>query len=230
MENLFLLLQLASSSLPVGAYCYSEGIETLVEQGVIDDEVTLKQWLQDVLEWGNIQIETAVMIRAYRSLERGNLQELKHWNEWISAAKETEELRQQSWQMGRILIKLLENTNSPLKLPLSFSLEAIQETCGSVYNFPIAFGITAVYWQIPLESATLGYLYSWLSNLVNGGVKLIPLGQTSGQQILLDLSTAIFLSTQKVLGLEDEELHSCSWGLTLASMAHETQYTRLFRS
>jgi len=76
----------------------------------------------------------------------------------------------------------------------------------------------------------LGYLYSWATNLASAGVKLIPLGQTAGQQLLLDLRSQISCTAQEVLKLEDDDLGSCSWGLALASMAHETQYTRLFRS
>ena len=59
----------------------------------------------------------------------------------------------------------------------------------------------------------LGYLYSWATNLASAGVKLIPLGQTAGQQLLLDLRSQISCTTQEVLKLEDDDLASCSWGL-----------------
>jgi urease accessory protein len=101
---------------------------------------------------------------------------------------------------------------------------------GNPCNFAIGFGIAAASWQIEEEAAVLGYLYSWAANLASAGVKLIPLGQTAGQQLLLDLRSQISCTAREVLQLEDDDLGSCSWGLGLASMAHETQYTRLFRS
>ena len=109
-------------------------------------------------------------------------------------------------------------------------MQELTEVCGNNCNFAIAFGMAAVKLEIEEGAAVLGYLYSWAANLVNAGVKLIPLGQTVGQQLLLNLDSQINFVAQEVLRLEDDNLSSCSWGLALASMAHENQYTRLFRS
>jgi len=216
------LLQLASPALPVGAYSYSEGVETLVEWGAIADAKGLQHWLERELQFGAIRIEAAVMVRAYNSVSSSDFTGLDYWNCWLSAARETEELRNSSWQMGRSLVRLL--------LKLQPQLESIFDAVGSPVNYAIAFGVAANCWQISQEAAVLGYLHSWATNLITAGIKLIPLGQTAGQQILINLQTHIIDATAKILVLEDDELSSCSWGLSLASMAHETQYTRLFRS
>ncbi|WP_299487552.1 urease accessory protein UreF [Acaryochloris sp. IP29b_bin.137] len=220
------LLQLASPALPVGAYSYSEGLEWLVDQGTIDNEFHLRTWLLQELAYGSIRMEAAVMVRGYRA--NTDVQTLLHWNAWLSAARETEELRLQSLQMGRSLLRLSEALQDPehTSPELSEVWEQLQAGC----NFAIAFGLTANLWQIPLESATLGYLHSWATNLISSGIKLIPLGQTTGQQLLSQLQPYIEAATQAILLLEDEDLCSCGWGLALASMAHETQYSRLFRS
>jgi urease accessory protein len=217
------LLQLASPALPVGAYSYSEGLEALVEAGRLSDRNALESWLVQELRYGAIRVETAVMVRAYRAGQVDDWASLDNWNRWLSAARETEELRLQSLQMGRSLLRLLQDLHL-IELPQSKVLQ--QEGC----HFAIAFALAAVRWQIDLPSAMLGYLHSWASNLVNVGVKLIPLGQTAGQQLLLQLQPAIECSVEGVLLLQDDDLGSCSWGLALASMAHETQYSRLFRS
>ena len=105
--RLLKLLQLASPALPVGAYSYSEGIETLVENGAIASSQSLKHWLVQELNYGAIRIEAAVMVRAYQVAALADVAALVYWNQWLSAARETEELRQQSWQMGRSLLRLL---------------------------------------------------------------------------------------------------------------------------
>jgi urease accessory protein len=227
-SQLLCLLQLAFA--PVGAYSYSEGIESLVETGTINSESSLRNWLQDSLQFGAIRVEAAVAVRAFRAAIIGDLEALSYWNAWATAAKETEELRSQSWQMGRTLVKLLLDLRSPTASQLTTPIKELVESCGNPCNFAIAFGITCASWQIEEEVAVLGYLYSWATNLASAGVKLIPLGQTSGQQLLLDLHSQITCTAQEVLKLEDDDLGTCSWGLALASMAHETQYTRLFRS
>ncbi len=224
MDDLVLLnlLQLTNSALPVGAYSYSEGLEQLVSWGTIKDKPSLKHWLERELNSGAIRVETAVMLRAYQAAKLGNLERLSYWNAWASAARETEELRQQSWQMGRALTRLLQQLE-PQLMPM-------MKACGSDCNYAIAFAIIASHWQITDKTAVLGYLHSWATNLIGAGVKLIPLGQTAAQQLLLDLHISIVESAENILALEDDDLSSCSWGLALASMAHETQYTRLFRS
>jgi len=217
------LLQLASPALPVGAYSYSEGLEALAEAGRLSDRDALESWLVQELRYGAIRVETAVMVRAYRACQLDDWDGLGNWNRWLSAARETEELRHQSLQMGRSLLRLLQDLHL-VELPQSLALQ--KEGC----HFALAFALAAVRWQIDLPSAMLGYLHSWASNLVNVGVKLIPLGQTAGQQLLLQLQPTIECAVEEVLLLQDDDLGSCSWGLALASMAHETQYSRLFRS
>ncbi|NEP02300.1 MAG: urease accessory protein UreF [Symploca sp. SIO2E9] len=224
--TLLRLLQLASPVLPVGAYSYSDGLETLVEVGVIKNQNNLLHWLEQELRYGGIRLETAVMVRAYSCASNSDFQSLTYWNAWLSAAKETKELREQSWQMGGSLIGLLVDLEQQRKSPIEKLASAVGYPC----NYGVAFGIGAAYWRIELQAAVLGYLHSWASNLIGAAVKLIPLGQTVGQKLLFELNTSLSAAAEEILVLEDEQLSNCGWGLSLASMAHENQYTRLFRS
>lgn len=236
------LLQLASPALPVGSYSYSEGLESLVNDGTITNLTQLENWLNDNLKFGAIQLESALMMRAYLGINQRNFSNLLYWQNWTSATRDTAELRQQSLQMGRSLIKLFLNLSAmPEKIVnvnmdqdfKSNIIDQIQQQVKRDHNFchwPIAYGITAAYWQIDLNIAIVGYLHSWLSNLINAGIKLIPLGQTDGQRLLWSMQSAIYQTSQTVLNLKDDDLVTCNWGLSLASMSHESQYTRIFRS
>ena len=215
------LLQLVSPALPVGAYSYSEGLETLVEWGKISSNHTLKHWLEQELSYGAIRIEAAVMLRAYQATVSKDKTALSYWNTWLSAARETSELRASSWQMGQSLMHLLLAIK-----PIEAQSFCLQGEC----NYAVCLGIFAALEQIDSKSLILGYLHSWATNLITAGVKLIPLGQTAGQILLHELHASISAAATEIISLEDDELSSCSWGLSLASMAHETQYTRLFRS
>ena len=221
-QQLFRLLQLASPLLPVGGYSYSEGLESLVSQAIVSDRLTLKTWVQRELQVGTIRIEVAMMDRAYLAGIDTDGERLRYWNQWLSALRETEELRQQSWQMGGSLTKLvLELTPGIQNL-----ITAIDRPC----NYAIAFGIIAQYWQIDRHTTIAAYLHSWVTNFLSAGIKLIPLGQTAGQQILWELQDEIDTLAQAIPALTDEDLYACSWGMSLASMQHETLYSRLFRS
>ena len=216
------LLQLASPNLPVGAYSYSEGLETLVQAGHITNADQLQHWLRQELSYGSFNVEGAVLMRAYQAVQQENPQQLIHWNRWWSALRDTEELRLQSWQMGRSLQRL--------------ALQVIPETqpwfeaVGNPCNFVIAFGTIAAHWQLPLGDVVYSYGYAWLSNLITAGVKLIPLGQTAGQRLLLTLDPILLDSTHRALTWEDDELGAWSGGSAWASSTHETLYTRLFQS
>jgi urease accessory protein len=221
-STLLHLLQLVSPALPVGAYSYSEGLESSIARAIVSNKETLAAWIVQELQYGSIRLEAAVMLRVYENIACQNLEGVVRWNAWLSAARETEELRQQSWQMGRSLLKLLVELQ-PQFQPLT---DAIALPC----NYAVAFGLAAAVWEVAPHTMTISYLQSWAANLISAGVRLIPLGQTAGQQILFNLHDLLGHVAQEIMLLKDEELGSCSWGLALASMAHQTQYTRLFRS
>jgi urease accessory protein len=206
----------------VGGYSYSEGLESLVSQGIIKDRSTFAAWIDRELGVGAIRIETAVMDRAYLAMSESAGARLQYWNDWLTAARETEELREQSWQMGGSLIKLA--------IELTPEIKDLVSNVGLPCNYAIAFGITAQYWQIDRQATIVAYLHSWVTNLIGAGVKLIPLGQTAGQQLLWELQEEIDRLSLTIPTLEDTDLYACSWGLALASMQHETLYSRLFRS
>lgn len=221
--RLLRLLQLVSPSLPVGAYSYSEGLETLTQTGSIADRDTLQHWLRQELQVGAAQMEGAMVVRAYRALQGEDaMLGLRYWNQWYGAVRETEELRNQSLQMGRSMMKVLQGLDSSG----DFDRLLLEER----WHFPIAFAIAAVAWEIALPDALLGYFQSWSSNLIAAGIKLIPLGQTDGQRIGWAMQEPIAAAVLAVLALEDDDLGSCGWGVALASMQHEVLYSRLFRS
>lgn len=231
LPNLLRLLQLSSSTLPVGAYSYSEGLELLVETQRLPSMAALQDWMTQELRYGSMRVEAGIMLRAYHATIAQDTAALLAWNHWWSAARDTEELRLQSWQMGRSLLRLFLDLEDPQqKGGVDKNWPALRELFGQECNFAISFAIVAAAWQIEPTAALLGYLQSWATNLVSAGIKLIPLGQTAGQQLLLNLEHEIYTAAETTLVLPDEALESCGWGLSLASMAHESLYSRLFRS
>ncbi len=221
---LLALLQWVSPALPIGSFNYSEGLETLVTQQHITTAGDLYDWLAIELSRGSAQLEAAVMVRAYTAFQAQDFARLRYWNAWLSAARESEELRAQNWQMGTALIDLVQALEGD-RLP-----QSLQAPQPYPWNTSVAFSIAAALAQVPLEAALLGYLHSWLSTLIGAGVKLIPLGQTAGQRLLRELQPQVSATVQESLQRQDDELESCTLGLALASMQHETQYSRLFRS
>ena len=203
------LLQLASPTLPVGAYSYSGGLESAVEAGVVRDAATAGQWIGDVLEFSVARMEAPILFRM--------LSDQENWNEIFLASRETAELRAETVQMGYSLNRLLED--------LGLGEVPVEEP-----SFPAAFAYAATQWQIEPEAALQAYLWTWLENQVMAAVKAVPLGQTDGQRILLSLGDRLPSIAKKAMQIEDQELGNFAPGLAMLSSKHETQYSRLFRS
>jgi urease accessory protein len=220
--ELLSLLQLSSPALPVGAYSYSEGLELLVFQQKITDDRQLLAWLDRELSNGSIRLETSVLSRIYQNYLSGNMEAINYWNQWLSATRETAELREQSWQMGQSLMRLLGELEPNLLPSIA--------TISPPHNYATAWAIAAAYWNVRLENAIVSYLYSWATNIITAAIKSIPLGQTAGQKLTLKLQPIILRMAEEIMAIEDDRLGSFSWGMVLASMEHEIQYSRLFRS
>lgn len=223
-DKLLTLLQLASPALPIGAYSYSEGIETLADRGAIASGAALQTWLTEELRWGSIRLEAAIMRWCYAAAAQREAAAIAHWNQWLSALRETEEMRSQSWQMGRSLLRLFQDLEPDLALALPSFTRA--ENC----NFAIAYSLIAQAWEIPVDAAAIAFLHSWAANLVSAAVRAVPLGQTEGQRLLQRLVNPIQTAHTEIAALTAADLMACNWGVSLASMQHETLYSRLFRS
>jgi len=208
--NLAKLLQLASPTLPVGAYSYSGGLEAAIEAGAVKDAATAEQWIGDVLEFSVAKME-APMLLAFLS---GDFHEV---NEKFLASRETAELRAETVQMGYSLNRLLKD--------LGIGEVPVEEP-----SFPAAFAFAAAHWKIEPDAALQAYLWAWLENQVMAAVKAVPLGQTDGQKLLLRLGDRLPFFVEKAKEMKDEDMGNFAPGLAMFSVQHETQYSRLFRS
>lgn len=208
--NLAKLLQLASPTLPVGAYSYSGGLEAAAEAGIVKDAATAAQWIGDVLEHSIARMEAPMLLRFFSEDFAGT-------NEQFLATRETAELRAETVQMGYSLKRLLQDLGLgevPLEEP----------------SFPACFAFAAKYWKIEPRAALQAYLWAWIENQVMAAVKAVPLGQTQGQRMLLEFGERLDSLTEKVMQAREEDLGNFVPGLAMLSAQHETQYSRLFRS
>lgn len=212
------LLQLSSAALPVGAFTYSEGLEHLVESKIIQKPDDLAGWLIDSLCYGAIRVDVAIVKRVFDARKNDDISGQHYWDAWISASRESEELREQSWTMGRSL----------WRIAMSVHNAALSEK--PLANFTAVYAVVTAQWGIPLHAAIVAYLHSWLNNSITAGVKLIPIGQMSGQKILWQLQDRLEEVALYAQTVTDDELYMWSTGHSLASMNHESQYSRLFRS
>lgn len=212
------LLQLGSACLPVGAYAFSQGLEAATELRWVKDAADIAQWLELQLTQGLGCVDLPVLLRFDAAWRKQDMAAVQHWNAMLLACRETQELRLTDTATGAALARLLPT--------LDVTVPADLQTP----TFLALFTLAAVQWDIPVRLAMLGYTWSWLENQVVAATKLLPFGQTAAQQLLSSMQLRIPAALAHAHTLDDDAIGSSLAGLTLASIHHETQYTRLFRS
>ena len=220
-EQTLRLMQLCSPMLPTGAFAYSQGLEFVVFTGWVKDYDTTKMWIQGLLENSLAYLDIPMLSRLYKAWLLNTKEDILYWTDSLHASRDSKELCEEEKQLAHALARLLGD--------LGIS-EAIEWRDNSKACFLSLFTLGAWYWKIPLKEAALGYLWMWAENQVLAAIKLVPIGQTSGQNILSSVIEIIPSIVSTGLSLEDEEIGYTNTGQGIASALHETQYSRLFRS
>ena len=218
------LLQLASPSLPIGAYSYSQGLEAAIERGTVTNEASARIWIVSNLQEVVAYFEAPILWRLMQAFAQRDFSAVSKWTDIFLAGRDTAEFRAETIQMGYSLGKLI----AELKIADADLLAGMQSHTD--LPFPTALACAAVTLNIPPEAVIQASLFSWVENQVLVCVKSVPLGQVSGQRLLLSLRDEIEHAAALAMRLEDDDLSNWAPGLSLLSMQHEVQFHRLYRS
>ncbi len=221
MGSMVRLLQLASPALPIGGYSYSSGLESAIEFRQVVDAATAFNWISDALSLVIGRFDAPLLAAAWRACEDEDGQALARLNGLALAARETAEFRLESEQMGYSLVQWILQVPDPGKLPLPAELPAAAT---------VAWAMAAWKLELDARAAVTGYLWSFAENQVMVLIKTLPLGQIQAQRVLHRLGPQIDEVASTALSLPQQQWSNAAPGLAIASMRHETQYSRLFRS
>ncbi|WP_346796712.1 urease accessory UreF family protein [Halomonas sp. Bachu 37] len=214
------LLQLVSPALPIGAFAFSQGLESAFELGWVTDETSLAEWLSGVLEDGLTRCELPVLARLHEAIGQADSESIAVWEEWLAATRETAELAAEDSRLGVSLKRLLG----------SLDLLPDEGLLPSQAGYVTLFAFAAHRRGVSVRQTLLGFAWAWLENQLAVACKALPLGHTAAQRVIETLRPALVAAVDQALSLDDDELGPVLPGLALASALHETQYSRLFRS
>jgi len=211
------LFQLVSPALPVGAFSYSEGLEVLVQQGLLAGPQDLEPWLRAELQRGAVAMEAAALGTLFSALRGGDRAAVVELDGWLLAQREAVEVRAQQRQMGQSLLLLLADLGWPLP-------------GGQPLAWPAAFAWAALCLELGSPDLEEAYLYSWVANQISAAVRLVPLGPTQGQRLQLALAPLIAEQAAELSSSDPRQLWNGGIGAGLAQLQHAELYSRLFRS
>lgn len=231
-----------SPAFPIGAYSYSHALEWAVESGAVRDRVTLVDWLDADLRFGAGRADGIFFAESWRAAAdmvlpvSGNLptdtiqaryRPILAIAELAAAMRGTAELALESGQQG---IAFLGAVCKAWPDPALDRIAATFKDAKITPVLPVAAGIACAVHDIALETSLPLYLHAGVANLINAAVRLIPLGQSDGQTAVAALETAVAETAAEAHHSSLSEIGSAAFMIDIASMQHETQYTRLFRS
>jgi len=227
------LFQIVSPALPVGAFAYSQGLETAVDQGLVNNEDEVTDWCSGILANNLARLDLPAFRAMIEFIDLADNESALSLNDQVLSFRETSELRNESTLMAKALLRLLKDLGygSPCDSDSGSDkkiLELVEPS--NDYDWVFAFALAVDQFGIQKEQAMVAYLWTWLENQVAAAIKLVPLGQTQGQHILIKLGDQLGEMAEQSLQLDVSSMANLSPGLAILSSQHETQYSRLFRS
>jgi urease accessory protein len=221
---LYRLMTWLSPAFPVGGFAYSSGIEWAVEAGDIVDAASLRDWLGAMLADGSGFCDGVFLAQTHRVVEAGDDAGLRDIAELAAAFVPSRERQLETSAQGRAFMEIAR---------AAWNCAALERTvaqCDGTIVYPVAVGLVGAAHDIPLPQMLHGYLHALLSNWISAASRLIPLGQTDSQRVLAALEPVVAATASRALIATLDDLGSATFRADLASLRHETQYTRLFRS
>ncbi len=215
------LLQLVSPALPIGTFAYSQALEAAVAASWITDEPTARDWIGGLLDHTLASLDLPVVARLHTAWTGDDAPTVLAWSRFLAASRGASELRTEERQLGANLARLLDGLGVA---------DARRWIASAEVTYASMFALAAVRWQIPLATALHGFAFAWLEAQISAAVRLVPLGQSAGQRILLALGARIPAAAARASTLDDDSLGAAAPAHAVASAHHETQYSRLFRS
>ena len=221
---LYRLMTWLSPAFPVGAFSYSSGIEWAVEAGDITDAASLRDWLAAMLAEGSGFCDGVFLAQTHRAVSRHDDAALRETAELATAFVPSRERQLETTTQGRAFIEIARSAWS------CQGLDEVIAACDGPIVYPVAVGLVSAAHAIPLAPAMHAFLHALVSNWISAGARLVPLGQTDSQRVLAALEPVVVATAKRALDSSLDDLASATFRADLASLRHETQYTRLFRS
>lgn len=212
------MMHLGSASLPIGAYAWSQGMESAIDEGWLPDPDAVRDWLSLQMRSTLQRVDLPVFFRLYAALRVADVPALQHWNDIALACRETAELRLADTAMATALQRLCHG--------LSMELQPLDPPVAQLTVFAQASFCQAM----PQHFAAVAYTWSWLEQQMGAANRLLPLGQSRSQSILDELMREIPAILEAASDVPDDDIGGGLPALAIASARHETLYSRLYRS
>ena len=210
------LMTWLSPAFPVGAFAYSGGLEKAIAEERVSDRVSLEAWLSRLATHGPLKTDAIFFSLAYKAGDADELTELNALAEALAGSA--------------------ERYRETVALGSAFLASASAWPCAALgwlngrAAYPVAAGAVSGGHHVGLEAGLSAYLHAALSQLVSVAIRCSVIGQQVGVGMLAALEALVLDQARIAAVSRMDDLGSATIAADIASMRHETQTTRLFRS
>ncbi len=230
-QALYRLQAFLSPAFPIGAFTYSHGLEQVIEQGGVASAAELGVWLREILRFGAGRSDAILLKETYRAALAGERATVDELRDLGLALQPSRERHLESSAQGSAFFRAVCNSWMPeagTEAARLFHEFAGEENTS--WPYPVVLGLAAAAHGLPVDAALHCFLHAFAANLISVAVRVVPLGQSDGQKVLAGLEPVIFEIAEEAEAAGLDDLGTSTFLADIASMAHETQYSRLFRS
>ena len=213
-----------SPGFPVGAFAYSHGLEYAATHLGVTNRDTLQAWITGLARWGSLYTDLILLAEAFRATSAVELGRLVDCNDLALALQPSSERHLETVSQGTAFM-----TAVAASWPVPELAEIARLFAGGV-AYPVAVGAAAASHAMALEATLLGYGTAFTTNLVSAAIRLSVIGHTDGQRVIAALIPILRRAANDATAHTLDDLGTATFAADLASLSHETQYTRLFRS
>ena len=206
-SKLLMLFNWMSPTFPIGGFAYSHGLEQAIADGTVQTAHDLENWIGDLLQAGSAWNDAVLFALSWHD----------DVNDLALALAGSTERYQETTHLGR-------NFNIASNIWLGTALS------DSDMAYPVAAGRACAEAKIDKTQALLAFLQGFAAAQVSVAVRLVPLGQTKGLQVLRNLSPVIEKVAARAVTAQLDDLGSNCILADIASMKHETLEPRVFRT
>lgn len=225
-NTLLSLLHVSDPNLPIGGYSHSNGLETYVQKGIVTDKESTLVFLQNMLNHNILHNDASYVKLVYDALKNNDFKQVITLDSECTALKSPKEIRGGSHKLGARLFKIFKDKNDHAILKdLAKYLKN-----KNVGNYAVIYGVVCFASDIPLNEALSAFYFSTAAGMITNAVKLVPLGQIQGQEVLFSIQEEIGAMVEKTINLDKELVGIASVGFDLRSMQHEKLHSRLYMS
>jgi len=218
---------LISPNLPVGGFCYSEGLESYLNTKDFKDSNSVKEIIISELEIGQIRLDAKLLLNffdIFNELNDGinsksNMQKLLSLDKWILSSKDSVEMREQQIQMSKSLFDLNK------KFGFKYLYKKNKKN-----SWPLAWSWACYCFEISKLEMVENFFYAWSANQLSAALRIIPIGSTKAQLIQIDLLEIISKVSNEIIDKEIDDIYFGNVGLAMAQQNHNDLYTKLFRN